>query len=147
LNTLSPVDILFVEDNPHDTELTLRALKKHKVTERCLGFSDGTEALDYLLRRGRYAQRTDTWFPKVILLDLQLPKLSGLEVLKEIKKDTRTHSIPVVMVTSSGQEEDIKLAYSFGVNSYVVKPVDFNSFTEVISALSHYWLRTNKTPL
>jgi two-component system response regulator len=146
LNTLSPVDILFVEDNPHDTELTLRALKKHNVTERCMRFSDGTEALDYLLRRGQFAQRTDTWIPKVILLDLKLPKISGLDILKEIKKDARTQTIPVVMVSSSRQEEDIKAAYAFGVNSYVVKPIDFNSYSEAISALSHYWLRTNKTP-
>jgi two-component system, response regulator len=146
LNAHTPVDILFIEDNPQDSELTLRALKKHNVTERCIRLTDGAEALDYLFCRGKYHQREITNTPKVVLLDLKLPKIDGLEVLREIKTDKRTKTIPVVMVTSSRQDNDMKTAYAFGANSYIVKPLDFHSFTETISFITQYWLNINKSP-
>jgi two-component system, response regulator len=147
LNDHNPVDILLVEDNPHDAELTLRALKKHNIAYRCVELSDGDEALEYLFCQGKYAHRAMIDLPKVIFLDLKLPKINGLEVLRAIKADKRTHSIPVVMVTSSQQDPDIRTAYQYGVNSYIVKPVDFHSFTDVMNHLGQYWLQVNKTTL
>jgi two-component system response regulator len=140
------VDILLVEDNPRDAELTIRALKKHNITNRLIVLEDGAEALDFIFCRGKYAHREITNHPKVILLDLKLPKVNGLEVLRIIKADERTRTIPVVMVTSSRQDPDIKTAYKYDANSYVVKPVDFNSFAEAMSQLGLYWLLVNKNP-
>ena len=145
MNYQNVVDILLVEDNPRDTELTIRALNKHNSTSRIIVLEDGAEALDYIFCRGKYADRVITNQPKVILLDLKLPKVDGLETLKTIKLDERTKMIPVVMVTSSKQDSDMKAAYKYGVNSYVVKPVDFNTFVEAMSHLVLYWLLVNQS--
>ena len=138
------VDILLVEDNPQDAELTTRALKKNNLANRLITVEDGAEALDFIFCRGKYATRNNSQSPKVVLLDLKLPKVSGLEVLRALKQDERTRSIPVVVVTSSREDPDIKTAYSLGANSYVVKPVDFDAFAESVSSLGLYWLLVNQ---
>jgi len=140
------VDILLVEDNPQDAELTIRALKKHNLANRLITVEDGAQALDFIFCRGKYATRELSHSPKVVLLDLKLPKVSGLEVLRALKQDERTRSIPVVVVTSSREDPDIKTAYSLGANSYVVKPVDFDAFAESVSSLGLYWLLVNQPP-
>ena len=140
------VDILLVEDNPQDAELTTRALKKNNLANRLITVEDGAEALDFIFCRGKYATRENGHSPKVVLLDLKLPKVSGLEVLRALKQDERTRSIPVVVVTSSREDPDIKTAYSLGANSYVVKPVDFDAFAESVSSLGLYWLLVNQPP-
>ena len=137
------VDILLVEDNPRDVELTLRALQKHNLVNRLFVVEDGEEALDFLFCRGKYAERNLSGHPKVVLLDLKLPKLSGLEVLQVIRSDERTRTTPVVIVTSSQEDPDIKAAYKLGVNSYVVKPVEFDDFVEAMSQVGLYWLLVN----
>jgi len=147
LNYQNGLDILLIEDNPRDTELTIRALNKHNITNRLIVLEDGAEALDFIFCKGKYADRVITNQPKVILLDLKLPKVNGLEVLKTIKTDKRTKMIPVVMVTSSKQESDMKTAYENGVNSYVVKPLDFNTFIEAMSHLVLYWLLVNQSSI
>jgi two-component system response regulator len=146
MSDLDPIDILLVEDNPQDAELTIRALKGRNLANRLVVVKDGAEALDFVFCRGQYADRQMTHPPKVILLDLKLPKLNGLEVLREIKADQRTRSIPVVMVTSSRQDPDVKAAYELGANSYVVKPVEFDAFVEAMSNLGLYWLLVNQAP-
>ena len=140
------VDILLVEDNPQDAELTIRALKKHSLANRLITVEDGAEALDFIFCRGKYATRNNGHSPKVILLDLKLPKVSGLEGLRALKQDEKTRTIPVVVVTSSREDPDIKTAYSLGANSYVVKPVDFDAFAESVSTLGLYWLLVNQPP-
>jgi two-component system response regulator len=140
------VDILLVEDNPQDAELTTRALKKHNLANRLITVEDGAEALDFIFCRGKYATRNNGQSPKVVLLDLKLPKVSGLEVLRALKRDEKTRSIPVVIVTSSREDPDIKTAYALGANSYVVKPVDFDAFAESVSSLGLYWLLVNQPP-
>jgi len=140
------VDILLVEDNPQDAELTTRALKKNNLANRLITVEDGAEALDFIFCRGKYATRNNAHSPKVVLLDLKLPKVSGLEVLRALKQDERTRAIPVVVVTSSREDPDIKTAYSLGANSYVVKPVDFDAFAEAVSSLGLYWLLVNQPP-
>ena len=139
------VDVLLVEDNLQDAELTLRSLKKHKLANNVIVVEDGAEALDFIFCRGKYAERDIKHPPRVIFLDLKLPLVSGLEVLRAIKQDTRTKSIPVV-VTSSREDPDISAAYELGANSYVVKPVDFESFTDSIGKLGLYWLIINQPP-
>jgi two-component system response regulator len=146
MEPLSTVDILLVEDNPYDAELTIRAFKKRSLANPLFTVEDGVEALDFLFCRGKYAQRSMTNPPKVVLLDLKLPKLNGLQVLQAIKTDPQTRSIPVVMVTSSAEDPDIKAAYELGANSYVVKPVDFEAFVEAISNVGFYWLLVNQRP-
>ena len=145
MNYQDAVDILLVEDNPRDTELTIRALNKHNITNKLIVLEDGAEALDFIFCRGKYADRVITNYPKIILLDLKLPKVNGLEVLKTIKSDKRTKMIPVIMVTSSMQDLDMKTAYEYGANSYVVKPADFNKFIEAMSHLVLYWLLVNQS--
>lgn len=140
------VDILLVEDNPDDVEMTLRALKKCNLLNPIFVVGDGAEALDFLFAAGAYAGRSATLPPKVVLLDLKLPKVNGIEVLRAIKKDERTRRIPVVVVTSSREEPDIAECYDLGVNSYVVKPVDFEKFVEAIANLGLYWLVLNQPP-
>lgn len=140
------VDILLVEDNPHDAELTIRALKKHNLANHLFTVEDGAEALDFIFCRGKYATRELSHSPKVVLLDLKLPKVSGLEVLRALKQDEKTRLIPVVVVTSSREDPDIKTAYALGANSYVVKPVDFDAFAESVSSLGLYWLLVNQPP-
>ncbi len=144
MNHLDAVDILLVEDNPRDTELTLRALKRRNLANRVFVVADGAEALDFIFCRGQYAQREVGHSPKVILLDLKLPKVNGLEVLQAIRADERTRRIPVVMVTSSSEDPDIEAAYELGANSYVVKPVEFDAFQEAMSHLGFYWLLVNR---
>lgn len=144
MNHLDTVDILLVEDNPHDAELTLRALRKHNLANHLYVVEDGVEALDFIFGQGQYAQRQGANHPKVVLLDLKLPKLNGLEVLRKIKTDARTRTIPVVMLTSSAEDPDIQAAYKLGANSYVVKPVEFSAFTEAMSHLGFYWLLVNQ---
>ena len=146
MNQLNPIDILLVEDNPQDAELTTRALKKRNFANRLFVVEDGPEALDFIFCRGLYAERDIAHPPKVILLDIKLPKLNGLEVLREIRADERTRLIPVVMVTSSREDPDIKTAYQLGANSYVVKPVEFDAFVEAMSQLGFYWLLVNQVP-
>jgi two-component system, response regulator len=140
------VDILLVEDNPRDAELTIRALKKRNLANPLHLVEDGGEALDFIFCRGAYSGRNISRPPKVILLDLKLPKMSGLAVLKAIKAEERTRSIPVVVVTSSQEDPDIKAAYALGANSYVVKPVDFDAFLDAMSNLGLYWLLVNQPP-
>ena len=140
------VDILLVEDNPQDAELTTRALKKNNLANRLITVEDGAEALDFIFCRGKYATRNNGQSPKVVLLDLKLPKVSGLEVLRALKRDEKTRSIPVVIVTSSREDPDIKTAYALGANSYVVKPVEFDAFAESVSSLGLYWLLVNQPP-
>ncbi len=138
------IEILLVEDNLNDAELTLRALKKHNLANKLFHVKDGEEALDFIFGRGGYSFRTVENCPKVIFLDLKLPKVDGLEVLRQIKADPRTKVIPVVILTSSQEERDIVESYKLGVNSYIVKPVDFESFVHAVSEVGLYWLLLNK---
>ena len=145
MNNLDEVEILLVEDNASDAELTLRALQKNHITNKIHVVTDGEEALDYIFSRGSYSQRELTC-PRLILLDLKLPLVSGLEVLKEIKSDERTKTIPVVVLTSSAEETDITKSYELGVNSYIIKPVEFDKFSSAVAELGMYWLLLNKPP-
>ena len=139
--------ILLVEDNPDDEELTLRALKKNHIGNRVVVVRDGAEALDFLYCSGTYAERDLRETPQVILLDLKLPKVDGLEVLRSIRADERTRLLPVVILTSSKEEQDLIEGYKSGANSYVRKPVDFNEFVEAVRQLGLYWLVLNEAPL
>lgn len=141
-----PVEILLVEDNPNDAELSLYALKKYKVANHIFHARDGAEALDYIFCTGPFANRQIEDVPRVILLDLKLPKVDGHEVLKRIKSDDRTRNIPVVVLTSSREERDVIESYHQGVNSYIVKPIDFEQFTEAVRKLGMYWLLLNEIP-
>lgn len=145
MNT-NKVEILLVEDNPTDVELTLRALRKHNLANNVHVVTDGAEALDYIFATGSYKDRKTDKKPKVVLLDLKLPKVNGLEVLRKIKSHERTKDIPVVVLTSSKEEQDQIESYRLGVNSYIVKPVDFNQFAEVVAKLGFYWMLLNKLP-
>jgi two-component system, response regulator len=140
------VDILLVEDNPQHVELTLRALRKHNLANNVLVAKDGAEALEFIFRTHPYDQGQIENGPKVILLDLKLPKVDGLEVLSRIKSDERTKAIPVVVVTTSEQDQDIVKSYNLGANSYIVKPVSFEKFVEAVSQLGFYWMLVNKPP-
>ena len=138
--------ILLVEDNPDDEALTLRALRKHNVTNQVVVVLDGAEAMDWLFLTGPHAGRNPDINPQVILLDLKLPKMDGLEVLRRIRGDDRTHLLPVVILTSSKEEEDILNGYRLGANSYVRKPVDFVEFTDAVRQLGLFWLLLNQPP-
>lgn len=140
------VDILLVEDNPRDAELTLRAFRKNHLANQLYVAEDGVKALDFIFHRGEFSGRQHGERPKVILLDIKLPKMSGLEVLREIKSNEHTRIIPIVMVSSSREDPDIKAAYELGANSYVVKPVDFEYFQEVMNHIGLYWLLVNQGP-
>jgi CheY-like chemotaxis protein len=140
------VEILLVEDNPNDGELTLRALKKHNLANQVFWAKDGAEALEFIFATGAYAGRDLDRKPKVILLDLKLPKVDGLEVLRQLKADERTRAIPIVMLTSSREERDVIESYLHGVNSYIVKPVEFDKFMQAVSELGLYWLLLNQSP-
>jgi CheY-like chemotaxis protein len=139
------VDILLVEDNPTDAELTLRALRRGNLANHIVWVKDGAEALDFIFRNGSYAGRPAE-NPKLILLDIKLPKVDGIEVLKQIKADAHTRVIPVVMVTSSAEGRDLTDSYELGANSYVVKPVDFEQFSETVSKAGFYWMLMNRVP-
>ncbi len=140
------VEILLVEDNPSDAELTLRALKKHNLANNVQLVKDGAEALEFIFATGSYSGRNISQKPKVVLLDLKLPKVSGLEVLKAIKADERTKLVPVVVLTSSKEERDLVDSYKLGANSYITKPVDFESFVKAVMDLGLYWLLLNQPP-
>jgi two-component system response regulator len=146
MNEPHAVELLLVEDNPQDLDLTLRALRKANLSNRIHVARDGVEALDYIFCEGPYAARLITDTPKVILLDLKLPKIDGLEVLKRIKGDPRTRVIPVVILTSSKEQSDVVESYHLGVNSYIVKPVNFERFAEAVHDFGLYWLLHNQPP-
>jgi len=143
---VSDKTILLVEDNPDDEALTLRALKKNNILNRVMVVRDGAEALDYLFCQGAYAGRDSSLQPAVTLLDLKLPKVDGLEVLKRLRADARTRLLPVVILTSSKEEQDLASGYSLGANSYIRKPVDFTQFMEAIRQVGLYWLMMNEPP-
>lgn len=141
-----PVEILLVEDNPNDVELTLHAFEKRRLANRIQVVRDGAEALDYLFCTGAYGWRSRAEIPRLVLLDLKLPKVSGIEVLRRIRADPRTALVPVVVLTCSREEQDIIESYRLGANSYIVKPVEFDKFTAVVEQLGFYWLLTNQAP-
>jgi CheY-like chemotaxis protein len=140
------IEILIVEDNPNDLELTLHALKKYKIANRIQIARDGAEALDYLFETNTNGEVIAVQPPRLILLDLKLPKVDGLEVLQRIKADARTRTVPVVVMTSSREERDIVQSYQLGVNSFVTKPIDFSEFTEAIRQIGLYWMMLNEPP-
>ncbi|MEN3330275.1 MAG: hypothetical protein V7638_5082 [Acidobacteriota bacterium] len=146
LQQLNEVEVLLVEDNPSDAELTMRALKKRNLANKLFHAKDGAEALDFIFAHGPFAYRRVENGPKVVLLDLKLPKIDGLEVLRRIKSDERTKKIPVVVMTSSREDKDLATCYENGVNGYVVKPVEFEDFSRAVSELGFYWLLLNETP-
>jgi len=139
------IDILLVEDNASDAELTLRVLKKHHVVNKFQLVTDGEEALDFFFGTGKFSTRDISLLPRLVILDINLPKVDGLEVLRKIKADERTKSIPVVMLTSSKEQSDIIAGYKLGANSFIVKPVDFKKFMETVEELGLYWLRFNES--
>jgi CheY-like chemotaxis protein len=140
------IEILLVEDNEYDAELTLRAFRKHKLVNIVKHVKDGEEALDYLFCQGQFSQRKPEDNPRFILLDIKLPKLNGIEVLKQIRQNEITKFLPVVMLTSSNEEKDLIESYSLGANSYITKPVQFDKFMEAVSHVGYYWLLLNKLP-
>ena len=142
---LKHVEILLVEDNPTDAEMAMRALKRGQVANDVTWVKDGDQALDYLFRRGEHAERSGQ-DPRLVMLDLKMPKVDGLEVLRQIKANEATRSIPVVMLTSSAEERDLVETYRLGVNSYIVKPVDFSQFNDTVAKAGLYWIVVNKTP-
>lgn len=141
---LSEPEVILVEDNPTDAELTIRSLKKHNLANRLVQLKDGAEAIDFIFAQGQYAERLVDNIPKLILLDLKLPKVDGLKVLERIRSDSRTKNIPVVMLTSSHEERDIVASYKLGVNSYIVKPVEFDKFVKAVQEIGYYWLLLNQ---
>ncbi len=146
MNPTGAVEILLVEDSPEDLELTLRSLQRAKLSNRIEVARDGAEALDFIFCEGAHAERRIEDIPKVILLDLKLPKVDGLEVLRRIKTDPRTKAIPVVVLTSSKEQKDVVESYRLGVNSYIVKPVNFDGFIAAVQDLGMYWLLLNQPP-
>ena len=146
MNAEYEIEILLVEDSPYDAELTIRELKRHHLANKLVHVKDGAEALEFIFGTGAYAGRDTSQHPKVVLLDLKLPKVDGLEVLRVIKTDERTRTIPVVVMTSSQEQRDVVDSYHLGVNSYVVKPVDFDHFSKAVSELGCYWVLHNHSP-
>jgi CheY-like chemotaxis protein len=146
MNETNEIEILLVEDNQDDLDMTLRALRKANLANRIQIASDGVEALDFIFCQGVHSKRKIENGPKVILLDLKLPKIDGLEVVKRIKSDPRTKAIPVVMLTSSKEQKDVIESYRLGVNSYIVKPVNFEGFAAAVQELGMYWLLLNQAP-
>jgi CheY-like chemotaxis protein len=146
MTNATPLEILLVEDNPHDAELTVRALKKRNLANHLTWVKDGAEALDYLFGPGADEPGIVNPAPKLILLDLKLPKVDGLEVLRRLKADDRTRGIPVVVLTSSAEQRDVIESYQLGANSYIVKPVGFENFAEAVAQLGLYWLLLNHPP-
>lgn len=140
-------EIVIVEDNPNDGELMIRSLKKNRLANNIIILKDGEQALDFIFCRGKYTGRDISESPKVMFLDLKLPKVDGLEVLKQMKTNEKTRKIPVIIVTSSKEDPDIATAYDLGANSYVVKPINFDSFIEKMSQIGFYWLAVNEKPV
>lgn len=145
MDAFEEVELLLVEDNALDAELTLRALKAGGLANKLLWVKDGQEALDFLFREGQYANRGES-VPRLVLLDLKMPRVDGIEVLRAVRSNERTRRVPVVIMTSSQEERDLAQSYELGVNSYVVKPVDFNALTELARQAGYYWLAINRTP-
>jgi len=144
MNDYQQVEILLIEDNPIDAELTMRSLKEANFVNKLYWVKDGQEGLEFLYRTDAYAARDDDDHPKLILLDLKIPKVNGIEVLQRIKSDERLRSIPVVVMTSSNEQSDITESYQLGANGYVVKPVEFGAFVEAISKIGMFWLMVNR---
>lgn len=140
------VEILLVEDNMHEAQLIIRSLKKNNLANRLLHLDDGAEAISFIFAEDKYGNRRIEDHPKLILLDLKLPKIDGLEILKRIKSDQRTMTIPVIVLTSSREEQDIVSSYQLGVNGYIVKPVNFDSFSKAVAELGLYWMLLNVNP-
>ncbi len=143
----SEIEILLIEDNMNDAELTIRALQKNKLTNNIVHLKNGADAIDFLFGRGAFQERNINNKPKLILLDLKMPKVDGFEVLKQVKSEELTKNIPVIVLTSSKENPDIEKAYSFGANSYIVKPVEFEGFSKAVSELGLYWVLLNQLPL
>jgi two-component system response regulator len=143
--SFEPIEILLAEDSEADAEMTVRALKRNNLANRLVWVKDGAEALDFIFRRGEYASRLPG-LPKLLLLDLKMPKVDGIEVLRQVKSRDETRTMPVVMLTSSAEERDIVASYSLGVNSYVVKPVDFGKFADEVAKAGCYWVLLNRVP-
>ena len=139
-------DLLLVEDSPYDAELTLSALRKHNIANNLHHVEDGVEAIDFLFARGNWTSRANMPLPSVVLLDLKMPRMNGMEVLQYIRTEERTKTLPVVVLTSSNEDPDIMKCYELGVNSYIVKPVDFNDFFRVVKDIGLYWLLLNTPP-
>ena len=140
------VDLILIEDNPYEAELTIRSLKKHNLANQLVHLQDGEEAMDFLFSKGKYSANVGKLNPKLILLDLKLPKVSGLEILKALKSDDNTKNIPLVVLTSSKEESDVFESYNLGVNSYIVKPVNFESFRKAVAEIGLYWMLMNEQP-
>lgn len=147
MNNQIYIDILIVEDNPNDAELAILALKEENLANNLIWLKDGAQALDFIFAEGEYAGRDMEKRPKLILLDLKMPKIGGIEVLKRIRSDERTKNIPVVVMTSSKEEKDVIATYNLGVNSYIVKPVNFDQFSKSIREIGFYWLVVNHPPI
>ncbi len=139
------VEVLLVEDNPHEAQLALRCLKQFNLGNRLLHIDDGVDALDFIFLRGKYESSRSSEMLKVVFLDLKLPRIEGLEILRQLKSDERTKTIPVVILTSSGEESDVRTAYRYGANSFIIKPVDFDTFNQTISSIASYWILTNES--
>ncbi len=143
---MDSAEVLLVEDRPEDAEITIRALKRRNFPYQIFHLKNGAEALDFLFCAGDYIHRNSDIPPRVIILDLKLPKVSGLEILQKIKSDMRTRKIPVVMLTSSKEGKDVEDSYRLGANSYIVKPIDFDEYSEAVSSVVAYWLQLNEPP-
>lgn len=146
MDSFEQVEILLAEDNAQDAEMTQRALHKHNLGNRVYWVKDGAEALDFIFCRGAYADRDPARPPKLVLLDLKMPKVDGIEVLRQVKADERMRAIPVVVMTSSNEERDVTESYRLGVNSYIVKPIEFGAFLETVAKIGLYWVLTNRVP-
>lgn len=146
MELLNDIEILIVEDNPNDAEMALRAFKKNNLTDKVFVVNDGQQAIDFVFAKGEFSNRDKRSQPKIILLDLQLPNIDGLEVLKTIRSNPETKFIPIIILTSSKEESDIIKSYQLGVNSYIVKPVDFSKFVDAMHNLGLYWLMLNQHP-
>ena len=146
MENFEQIEILLAEDSPNDAEMTQRALRKHNLGNRVFWVKDGEEALDFLFCRGAYSDRDSARPPKLVLLDIKMPKVDGIEVLRRVKAYPGTRTIPVVVMTSSNEERDVVESYRLGVNSYIVKPVDFAAFLEVVAKIGLYWVLTNRVP-
>jgi CheY-like chemotaxis protein len=145
MSELDPIEILYAEDSPTDAEITMRALKRANFANKLMWVKDGAEALDYLFARGAYAQRGNNQ-PRLVLLDLKMPKVDGIEVLRQIRTDENLRTLPVVMLTSSAEEADIIRSYDLGINSYIVKPVDFIKLSDEVARAGYYWVVINQPP-
>jgi CheY-like chemotaxis protein len=145
MQDLREIEILLVEDNDADAEMTLRALKRNNLANKVHWVKDGEEALEYIFGRGRYAER-ERGLPRLVMLDLKMPKVDGIEVLRALKAEAPTRAVPVVVMTSSNEERDVVASYQLGVNSYIVKPVQFDAFLETVAKIGLYWVLTNRVP-